>query len=93
MGKGGEKMRFTLKEWLDLQRNAVRTCAGPENIVPKVIFVGTVAEDGAIDADMKLVAAAKWENFETAWRRISGANCLDKDKSLRQTPQFFLSCR
>lgn len=29
MGKGGEKMRFTLKEWLDLQRNAVRTCAGP----------------------------------------------------------------
>ena len=47
MGKGGEKMRFTLKEWLDLQRNAVRTCAGPENIVPKVIFVGTVTEDEA----------------------------------------------
>ncbi|MBS6954804.1 MAG: hypothetical protein KH230_16410 [Enterocloster asparagiformis] len=83
-------MRFTVKEWLDMQRNTVRVCAGPENMVPKVIFVGTMTEDGTIEARMKLVTAIEWENFETVWRRISGANCLDKGKSLRQTPQFFL---
>lgn len=85
-------MQFTLKEWLDMQRDTVRVCAGPENMIPKVIFVGTMAEDGTIEACMKLVTATEWENFETAWRRVSGVNFLGKDKSLRQAPQFFLIC-
>lgn len=83
-------MLLSMKEWLDMQRNSVRVCEEPENIAPKAIFIGTMTEDGCVEAHMKLVSASEWENFETAWRRISGANCPNKDKSLRHAPQFFL---
>lgn len=83
-------MILTLNEWMDMQKNTVRTYDGPEATAPKVIFIGILTEDGTVEAHMKLVAVAEWENFQKAWERISGVNYHGKDKSLRQVPQFFL---
>lgn len=83
-------MVLTLNEWLDMQKNTVRTCDGPESTIPKVIFIGKLTEDGMVVARMKLVAVAEWENFQEAWRKVIGADYLDKDNPLRQLPQFFL---
>lgn len=86
-------MKLTLNEWLDLQKNTIRTCEGLETEIPKPLFIGVMTKDETIEANMKLVSASEWKRFQEAWEKISGANHLVCGKNIpRQAPQFFLIC-
>ncbi len=83
-------MRITLKDWIALQKKNVRVCDGNEDVVPKVIFIGILKEDGTIESNVRLVSVEKWRQFEEIWKQISGQkNQASKDYL---PPQFFLFC-
>lgn len=83
-------MRLTQEEWASLQKKRIRTCEGPEDVIPKTIFIGTELEDGSIEVVMKLVSVTEWKKFQAAWEGICGINHPGSRRELpRQAPQFF----
>ncbi|MDO5349793.1 MAG: hypothetical protein Q4E86_07620 [Lachnospiraceae bacterium] len=82
-------MKLTPKEWLDMQKKAIRVCEGPESVIPKAIFIGSLKEDGIIEVRMKMVTAAEWQKFQEVWEKVSGADS-SKEQLPRKVPQFFL---
>lgn len=85
-------MRVTMAEWIDLQKKTIRACDGPENIIPKIIFIGKITAENMVEVKFKMVANKEWENFQKAWEQISGATTTEKNILPRPAPQFFLIC-
>lgn len=86
-------MKLTLNEWIEMQKRPVRVCEGPEAIIPKSIFFGTLMEDGSVETHMKLVSVSEWQALQEAWEGVCGVNSPDYKGNLpRKVPQFFLSC-
>lgn len=86
-------MKLTLNEWIEMQKRPVRVCSGPEDMIPKAIFIGVLAEDGSVETHMKLLSVAKWRELQEVWEGVLGVNHPDYNGNLpHQAPQFFLIC-